>query len=250
MEKTYYPMVAAGFVALAIVCLVCLLAGTYKTFIRMGIPDRKARRRNLMVAVVLLIWIGIASALAISGILSDFASIPPKFAIVIVAPLVSVVLLMRWPVFKNFLAHVPDSWLCYIQVFRVPVELFLWLLFLDNLIPVQMTFEGRNWDVLTGLTAPLAAYVCFGQGRKRRQLALIWNLVGMALLLNIISVAMLSTPSPFRMFFNEPANTIVATFPTVLLPALLVPIAYTMHLFSIQKILMRQETSAPATAFS
>jgi hypothetical protein len=42
-------------------------------------------------------------------------------------------------------------------------------------------------------------------------------------------------PTPFRVFMNEPSNTIVAKFPIVWLPALLVPLAYGLHFLSLRQ---------------
>ena len=53
------------------------------------------------------------------------------------------------------------AWLIGLQVFRVAVEIFLALGYRAGFVPVQMTVEGRNWDVLTGLTAlPMASSRC------------------------------------------------------------------------------------------
>jgi hypothetical protein len=100
-----------------------------------------------------------------------------------------------------------------------------------------MTFEGRNWDILVGLTAPLVALVL-----TRKPLlgfAKLWNIAGLLILGNIVGVALLSAPLPFRVFLNEPANTIIAEFPFVWLPSVLVPIAYTLHLLSWRQLMRR-----------
>ena len=99
-----------------------------------------------------------------------------------------------------------------------------------------MTFEGRNFDVIAGLTGPFIAYLF----NKNRTVMIAYNFMGLALLLNIVVIAVLSIPTPFRVFMNEPANTIVAYFPIVLLPAFLVPLAYTLHFFSLKQLLAKQ----------
>jgi len=53
-------------------------------------------------------------------------------------------------------------------------------------------------------------------------------------------IAVLSMPTPIRYFMNEPANTLVAEFPFILLPAVLVPMAYTMNIFSLRQLLAKQ----------
>lgn len=63
--------------------------------------------------------------------------------------------------FKHFLEAAPPAWLVGFQAFRMVMELILWLLYKGGAIPVQMTPEGLNFDVLAGLTAPAVAYFCF-----------------------------------------------------------------------------------------
>jgi len=67
----------------------------------------------------------------------------------------------------------------------------------------------------------------------------------MLLLLNILVIAVLSMPTPFRYFQNEPSNTLVAQFPFILLPGILVPIAYTLHIFSLRQLLTAKKIEIP-----
>jgi hypothetical protein len=54
-------------------------------------------------------------------------------------------------------------------------------------------------------------------------------------------------PTPIRYFMNEPANTLVARFPYILLPGVLVPIAYTIHIFSLRQLLAREKARQAIT---
>jgi hypothetical protein len=85
------------------------------------------------------------------------------------------------------------------QVFRVPVEWVLFALHRDGVAPVQMSFEGWNFDVLTGLSAPFVAWLA-ARGVVGRRGLLAWNCAGLALLANIVGIAVLSTPTPLRAF--------------------------------------------------
>jgi len=55
------------------------------------------------------------------------------------------------------------------------------------------------------------------------------------LLVNVLVIAVLSMPTPLRVFHNEPANTLLAYFPYIYLPGVLVPLAYTLHIFSLRQ---------------
>ena len=103
-----------------------------------------------------------------------------------------------------------------------------------------MTFEGRNFDELVGLTALPIAYLVMSGKLKSKAWIIAWNIFGLILLLNIVSVAILSTPLPFRIFTEGPPNTMIAYFPFVWLPDFVVPVAFAMHLFSIQQTLQKK----------
>ncbi len=79
------------------------------------------------------------------------------------------------------------------QAFRLPLEgvLFLWAE--GKTIPLSMTFEGSNFDIVTGLLALPFAFL----SRKNLKFAWFFNFMGLALLLNVARVAILSSPFTF-----------------------------------------------------
>ena len=125
--------------------------------------------------------------------------------------------------------------------FRIPMEIFLWLGFIAGFVPPQMTFEWLNFDIIVGITALMGGFTFFGRGRYRRFEAIIWNIFGILLLANIVLIAFLSAPFPFRVFMNEPANTMVAYFPFIWIPGFIVPFALAMHLFSLKQLILNKE---------
>ena len=44
---------------------------------------------------------------------------------------------------------------------RVGVEVVLFWLFIKRVVPESMTFEGRNFDIISGITAPFVAYFAY-----------------------------------------------------------------------------------------
>ncbi len=236
-----------GFAALTLGCLGFVYHLLDRGAQALPAADRRLLLRNYILTIAG--WLVFISSLALSGILSDFTGMPPRLVLVIVPPLVGLFFALRSRLLRAALDNLAPQWLLYPQAFRVAVEVLLWWLFLGGLLPEQMTFEGRNWDVLSGLTAPLAAWWCFAGGRQRYVAGLVWNGFGLVLLINIVTMAILSMPTPFRVFMNEPANTIVAMFPFVFLPAVLVPLAYYLHVFSIRQ-LWRLAFGAPVKSAS
>lgn len=202
----------------------------------MNTPSLKKKKYYLVTAVVMAGWMITSALIALNGTLFDFTSTPPKLMLIILPPVLAISYLSSSTRVNALIREIPSSWLVYIQSFRILVEVFLWMLFARNIIPVQMTFEGLNYDILIGLSAPLVAYYALSQNKWPRIVAVLWNFSGLLLVTNIFLVAFLSTPGPMRQFFNEPPNTIVAYFPFVWLPAFIVPFAYFMHILSIKQI--------------
>lgn len=229
MNASFLYQLAAGlFAALVAAVLIVILLGLRQALRRAGRPPG---RPLLLTAAGLLLWLAFTGALSATGVL-DFATRPPRMLLLLPLPLLATVALARSAAVGRLLDALPPAGLLYLQSMRVVVELVLWLLYLAGAAPVQMTFEGLNWDVLTGLTAPLVAYLCFTRPRWPWQVAAGWNVVGLALLLNIVTIALLSAPLPIRQFWNEPANTVVSRFPFAWLPLFIVPVAYTLHVLS------------------
>jgi hypothetical protein len=115
------------------------------------------------------------------------------------------------------------------QAFRIPVEWVLHQLYVEGVIGVQMTYAGLNFDIASGILAVVLA-LWLRSGRSSRWIVLGWNILGLALLINIITIAILSTPVAFRTFMNEPANLLPSTFPFIWLPTFLVQAALFGHL--------------------
>lgn len=231
--KTYYPLAAGLFLAVVLSLLLLVVLGLSRAQTRLG---HKASHLPLWTAIGLLAWLMLLALLAQSGFFARFEVLPPRFAFAVLPPTLFILYLAGSGRISRLLAALPAGWLLGPQVFRVAVEVVLWLLFLEQRVPVQMTFEGLNYDILVGLTAPLVGLYLAGKPSRKRVVGVVWNILGLALLLNIVTIAILSTPTPFRFFMNEPANTIIADWPFIWLPGFVVPMAFMLHVFSLKQL--------------
>jgi hypothetical protein len=128
-----------------------------------------------------------------------------------------------------------------LHVVRVPVELVILGLFLIKAVPQLMTFEGRNFDILSGLSAPVIYYFAFIRKQMNGKLLLIWNFVCLGLLINIVANAILSAPFTFQKFAFDQPNIAILYFPYVLLPGCIVPLVLLSHLASIRQLILGRE---------
>jgi hypothetical protein len=106
-----------------------------------------------------------------------------------------------------------------------------------------MTFTGRNFDILAGLSAPIVAYFVFTKKLWTTKVILVWNFISLGLLINIVINALLSAPSPFQQFaFNQP-NIAILYFPFSWLPTFIVPVVLFCQIASIRQLLITKTTS-------
>lgn len=202
-----------------------------------------AKGKNVFIGCLVVIagWTIAISGLSWMGFFSDFQSIPPKATILVIVPLITLIWAVRTDTAKEIIKHSSIHQIIYLQSFRIIVEFLLWALFLQDLLPIQLTLEGRNFDIISGITAPIIG-LFLTQRLIPGYIAVIWNIICLGLLVNVVSMAVLSMPTPFRVFLNEPANTIIATFPFVWLPGLMVPLAYGLHFYSLRQLFMGRNT--------
>jgi hypothetical protein len=144
---------------------------------------------------------------------------------------------------KEFLDNLDLRFLLMIHFLRIPVEWCLYDLYQQAMIPEIMTFEGRNFDILIGISAILIYLITYTFKRYNRALLIVWNVTGMIFLLNIVVHAILSVQSPIQQFGFEQPNRAVLEYPFVLLPAVVVPLVMLSHLVSLRKLILNSDVN-------
>jgi hypothetical protein len=204
--------------------------------------DAATRKKSTLILIGLTIWLIIQAVLPLNDFYnSDTNSFPPKIARFGILPtLFTIILLFATSKGRQFIDSLPLKQLTYLHIVRIPVEIVLFWLFLSKAIPELMTFEGRNFDILAGITAPLIAYFGITKNKLSRDAILIWNFICLGLLINIVVNALLSTPSPIQKFAFDQPNIAILYFPFSWLPAFIVPIVLFSHLAAIRQLLKQR----------
>ncbi|MGI4735434.1 MAG: hypothetical protein ACRYG7_09665 [Janthinobacterium lividum] len=197
--------------------------------------------------LVLLAWLLVQAALSMSGFYTVATGWPPRLGLLLLPPLVLTLVLLSTTRGRRYLDGLRLDTITLVHVVRLPVELVLLGLFLHRAIPQSMTFEGHNWDILMGLSAPVMYYLVRSQRIGRTGL-LLWNGLGIVLLLNIVVTAILSAPSPFQRFAFEQPNVAILYFPYAWLPAAVVPIVLLAHVAALRQLLAKTGNSALLSA--
>jgi len=191
------------------------------------------RRKGLTLAIIS--WAVIQSVLAYTGFYQDTIATPPRFALVLL-PSILIIIYSLLPKQRERILSVRDTRIStFLHSVRLLVEIVLFGLFTDNMIPKLMTFEGRNYDILIGISA-LIVGVLFLRGLIGKSVLLYWNYIGLLFVLFIFINGILSSPLPIQLFGFAQPNRAIMYFPFVLLPAMVVPIVIWTHLSDIIKL--------------
>jgi len=83
---------------------------------------------------------------------------PPRFGLLLLPPVALIIAIFFTAKGRLFIDGFDVKTLTLLHVVRIPVELTLYWLFVHKTVPQLMTFEGRNFDILCGLTAPVIYY--------------------------------------------------------------------------------------------
>ena len=203
---------------------------------------QKAHKNANLILIALIIWIIIQSFLTLGNFYnSDTNTIPPRIFLTGVLPtLLTIIFIFLSKKGRIFMDSLPLKNLTYLNIIRIPVEIGLYYLFIYKTIPELMTFQGRNFDILAGISAPFIVYFAFKENVIKRKLLLIWNIISFGLLLNIVVNAFLSAPSPLQLFAFDQPNIAILNFPVSFLPTVIVPIVLFGHLISIRRLILKK----------
>jgi hypothetical protein len=179
-------------------------------------------------------WLMLTWRLAATGVLRRWDATPPPLFVLMLAIVVTAALIAFSPLGRRLAFGIPLWILIAVQSFRLPLELAMHRLAVIGAMPPQMSYGGRNFDIVTGATAIVVA-LGIRAGLAGRRLALTWNVVGTLLLINILVVAILSTPR-FRYFGTDRVNIFVTYPPFVWLPAVMVLAALAGHMLIFRRL--------------
>ncbi len=195
----------------------------------------------VIVTTFIAIWLFIISILSLQDFYLDFEFFPPKLFVFLAIMLAVIVGLFVHPKSRAFIGQMPITTLTYLHIVRVPVEIVLWWLFINGAVAESMTFQGVNYDILSGISAPFAGLFLVGMKSKSNLAAIMWNALTLALLVNIVTRAISATPYFYDGSEAMQTNIAVFYFPYVLLPLFVVPVVFFCHVASFYKLIFIKE---------
>ena len=177
--------------------------------------------------------------LAVTGFFTVITT-PPRFLLIFLPVLAVVVLLSKAKLNGSlgFLSTLPPVFLVAVQAMRLPIELAFLRFAAEKIIPEELSFHGRNVDLLIGILAIPVSMLFLKKHSLARKAGIAFNVSGLLSLVNIFSIVVLSVPSTFRVYDTLYLPTY---FPGILI-VLLASSAIYLHILSLRQLLARKSS--------
>jgi hypothetical protein len=196
---------------------------------------RVVRRTNL-VALLLIPWLIFQSTLALNGWYMNRDIMPPHLVFPIAVSTAVILMLFFIPRLKQFINGISLITLMWVHFLRVPIEYCLYELAYNKQVPWSMTFNGYNFDIVLGLSAPIIIFLFMKKQLKFHKLIVIWNFAGLVSVFAVVIRGVGAAPSPVQWWdFSQP-NYAVMHFPFIWLPSFLVPLVIFTHFLTLNRL--------------
>jgi hypothetical protein len=223
--------------------VIALLTGLWVALKRASMSPRGRLAAWLTVAIPLVAWLTFIWITAAAGLYeTDRVRIPLIPLAVILPPVIGLILLTRSSRIATAIDAAPPSWLVGIQVYRIIGGNFL-LLCAFGAIPAVFAVPAGAGDFLVGLLALPAAFYLASGATRGRTVAVLWNLLGIADLVSAVTLGFLSSPGPLHLLAMNQPNVLIASYPTVMIPAFAVPLSLILHGLSLWQLSRRRTYS-------
>lgn len=194
-----------------------------------------ANSKPIKLTLFIVIWSIAHSILAFNGFYKQTDLLPPRFLLVLIPLIVFIAFGLLKKQRSWMLQNRRTDISTFLHTIRIPVEIVLFYLLTFKMIPELMTFEGRNFDILAGISAPIIGFLWIKKSIRLKTL-ITWNIIALILVMFIFVNGILSSDLPIQMFGFEQPNRAINYFPYILLPATIVPIVIYTHLTDLIKL--------------
>lgn len=196
---------------------------------------------------ILALWIAFQSLVSYSGSYLSIGTMPPLIFVVGIVPsiLLLVTLLFLW---SRSVPGLSLRILTAIHIVRIPVEIVLFQLGKAELVSGLMTFEGVNFDIVTGFVAIAVLIFGFRKGEPNRPALIAFNIFGLCMVTVVVAIGILSVPGPIQSLGFETPNIAVLYFPYAFLPTVVVPIILFAHIETLRQLFASKLTNRVSAA--
>jgi len=216
--------------------------------VALSVDLHQAKSKWLPLWIGVGLWLGYIATLAHFGVFRNF-SLPPRIPLFAVLPAFGFIFWFFKTGRHHRLLHVVPRWQpVAFQTFRIGVEFLIMGAVLRGLGPMEPSFEGYNFDIITGITAPLVALLVYRWKTLSEKWVFWWNVMGLLWLVNVVFIFVSLGVAPQIWGYESiPINPGFGEMPYLLIPAFFMPSAVFMHVFSLLQLrAIRSNLLAPS----
>lgn len=215
-------------VALAVIVLTCALALIWLGVSRMGHPGRYLI--GAVASGLIVLWFSCMLFLAQAGVFTLTPDVlVPAIPFAIALPVLSAIFAFnRWPAASALVDAVPISTLTLVQLYRIGGAVFIGL-WAAGRLPAAFAVPAGFGDILVGVMAVRASFAA--RGGQSHQLAVVtsWNYSGIADFAVALAMGFMISPGPLNFISSDHPNTLVSSYPLVMIPVFAVPLSLILH---------------------
>src|SRR5262245_57438729 len=112
-------------------------------------PASERHRAMALTVAVAAAWMGVTWRAADSGALREWDAIPPPLMLLFVGIVALAAAIAFTGYGRRLATGLPFAVLVALQGFRLPLEMAMHEMYERGVMPIQMSYSGRNFDVLT-----------------------------------------------------------------------------------------------------
>lgn len=178
---------------------------------------------------IVAIWCG--ALVGINYLIKGTVPVFELLASITILPFLLLTAMSFLPASRPFVRGLKDEQIHYLHLWRVPFAFVLLWFYQAGITPIDLTFEGFNYDVIIGLTAPVIGSLAFSQKMLTKEIVLGWNAIGALLLLISMVLVLLEIQS------NPVSAFQFQRLPYLLLLGFLMPLSLFAHALSAYRII-------------
>lgn len=225
-------LLKTAYIGLTLLMIVVISFIGFKTIDKTYTDAKSIKRKKTFIVLGLILWQIYIYLIAEIGILETY-SLPPRFPIFLIIPTFVFTGIF---IYKNrnnaWITAIKPKTLIYVQSFRVLVETIFVFSIASGVLHKNVTIEGYNMDMIFALTAPIIG--CFAFKSLTKKIVILWNYLGLAVLVSVIFVFVTSIYFPEIYNSDVPLIPIKAVkYPFLLVAGFLMPLAVFIHVLSI-----------------
>ncbi|MCC6599184.1 MAG: hypothetical protein IT223_00755 [Crocinitomicaceae bacterium] len=224
--------------------LTTLVSLVFMVWIFITSKNETTRRQANLLSLLVLLWIIFQATLALNKWYMDRTVVPPHLLFPVIAAIPVILLLFLTSKGRRFIDGFSTEILTWLHIVRVPVEVCLFLLAIHKQVPFSMTFGGHNFDIVSGITAPIIAWWGIRKEKLSRKFILTWNCIALLIVIQAAVTGIGALPSPIQMWDFQQPNYAEMHFPFVWLPAFILPLLIFSHLVCIRRLWKQPEKTS------